>query len=231
MILCWKQIGEIITRWENINRRRRSEQPQYLGLGEPNAKDQSGIDLERASLLRFGYLPRLESLLQLLQRREHRRLGYTESISAQTIPRSHGRRLLHRHIGGRVEIVDRRTGQHRYSRSAIALPASGSRWEWKTRTSRCYMPRNRTNISSICTSLVYFRYVSLPAVNGSFRRARIISSTRGAHLTGPRYSRWSFNSSCFRWYGLYKEVSFIEWQILLFYYIKKKFLYLIDFIR
>ena len=132
MILCWKQIGEIITRWENINRRRRSEQPQYLGLGEPNAKDQSGIDLERASLLRFGYLPRLESLLQLLQRREHRRLGYTESISAQTIPRSHGRRLLHRHIGGRVEIVDRRTGQH--------CPLMGPKGRKAIATARLHLP-------------------------------------------------------------------------------------------
>ena len=168
IVIFVEQIGEIITRWENLNRRRWSEQPQHLGLGESNAKDQSGIDLERASLLRFGHLPRLESLLQLLQRREHRRLGYTESISAETIPRSHGRRLLHRHFCGRIEIVDRRIGQYG--------PLVGSEGRKTIATARLHL-------SDILTRLLPYRRVA-GGGNGELER-RSVARYETGQISAP----------------------------------------------
>lgn len=60
-----------------------------------------------------GDLAGLEGLLQLLQRRQYRRVGSAESDVGQAVPGSHGRRVLHRHLRRRIETVDRRSRQHR----------------------------------------------------------------------------------------------------------------------
>lgn len=51
-------------------------------------------------------------MLQLLLGRKHRGLGPAQPDAGPTVPRAHGRRLLHRHLGGRNQTVDRRPGQH-----------------------------------------------------------------------------------------------------------------------
>lgn len=59
------------------------------------------------------FCPVSAGLLQLLFGRQHSRVGLAQSDVGETIPRAHGRSVVHRHLFGRFETVDRRPGQHR----------------------------------------------------------------------------------------------------------------------
>ena len=72
-------------------------------------------------MLRAGHLAGLEGVLQLLQRRPHSRVGPAQPDVGQAVPGPHGRRVVHRHLGRRLEAVDRRAGQH----GALVGPARG----------------------------------------------------------------------------------------------------------
>lgn len=59
----------------------------------------------------FSLVP--AGVLQLLLGRQHSRVGLAQSDIGETVPRTHGRSVVHRHLFGRFETVDRWSGQHR----------------------------------------------------------------------------------------------------------------------
>ncbi|XP_015742164.1 uncharacterized protein LOC107325617 isoform X3 [Coturnix japonica] len=84
----------------------------HLGPGGPHAPHQGRAHLLRPRLLRVGHQPRRQSLLLLLQRRQHRRVGPAEPDPGPAVPRPHGRCQLHRYLQRRHQAVDGGVGQH-----------------------------------------------------------------------------------------------------------------------
>lgn len=84
-----------------------------MGSGFTYAENKSGAHVQRAGVLRSGYQSGLQGVLQLLFGRQHSRVGLAQSDVGETIPRAHGRSVVHRHLFGRFKTVDRRPGQHR----------------------------------------------------------------------------------------------------------------------
>uniref|UniRef100_A0A663DV94 Groucho/TLE N-terminal Q-rich domain-containing protein n=1 Tax=Aquila chrysaetos chrysaetos TaxID=223781 RepID=A0A663DV94_AQUCH len=74
------------------------QHPLHLGPGSPNAPHQGRAHLLCPRLLCPGHQPRRQSLLLLLQRRQHRGVGPAEPDPGQAVSRPHRWCQLHRHL-------------------------------------------------------------------------------------------------------------------------------------
>ena len=85
-------LGEAAAGRSDADRGWGGEQLVHLGPGVAHAAHQGRADLFGAGVLRARHQSRLEGVLQLLQRRQHCRLGPAEPDAGAPVPGTHGRR-------------------------------------------------------------------------------------------------------------------------------------------